>query len=383
MSYSKRFFRKTIITLGLSLAASASGGAPGPLDLGGISLPPGFSIAVYTDQVPGARSMTLGDDGAVYVGTLDQGKVYAVRDADGDGRAEQVGTVASGLNAPNGVAWLAGDLYIAEISRISKISHIKAHRERPGTPEIIYDGYPSDKHHGWKYLRAGPDGKLYTAVGAPCNVCKPEKEVYATLTRLDPDGRNFEIFARGLRNSVGFDWHPETHEIWLTDNGRDWLGDDAPPDELNHAAKAGLHFGFPHCHGQAIADPEFGKEAACHQFTPPEWSFPAHVAALGLRFHTGKGFPAEYRQQLFVAQHGSWNRSQPQGYRVAWVRFESGKPVRETPFAEGWLRPDGQVTGRPVDVLEMPDGALLVSDDKTGAIYRIAYQQPQTPTQRH
>lgn len=383
MSYSKRFFRKTIITLGLSLAASASGGAPGPIDLGGIRLPPGFSIAVYTDQVPGARSMTLGDDGAVYVGTLDQGKVYAVRDADGDGRAEQVGTVASGLNAPNGVAWLAGDLYIAEVSRISKIGHIKAHRERPGTPEVIYDGYPGDKHHGWKYLRAGPDGKLYTAVGAPCNVCKPEKEIYATLTRLDPDGKNFEIFARGLRNSVGFDWHPETHEVWLTDNGRDWLGDDVPPDELNHAAKAGLHFGFPHCHGKDSADPEFGKAAACSQFTPPEWSFPAHVAALGLRFYTGKAFPADYRQQLFVAQHGSWNRSQPQGYRVVLVRFKDGKPVAEEAFAEGWLRPDGQVTGRPVDVLELPDGALLVSDDKNGAIYRIAYQQSQPPTQRH
>jgi len=282
--------------------------------------------------------------------------------------------VASGLNAPNGVAWLAGDLYIAEVSRISKIGNIKAHRERPATPEVIYDGYPSDKHHGWKYLRTGPDGKLYTAVGAPCNVCKPEKEVYATLTRLDPDGKNFEIFARGLRNSVGFDWHPVTHELWLTDNGRDWLGNDLPPDELNHAAKAGLHFGFPYCHGKDIADPEFGKEAACSQFTAPEWSFPAHVAALGLRFYTGAAFPVNYRQQLFVAQHGSWNRSQPQGYRVVLVRFEQGKPVAEEAFAEGWLKPDGTVTGRPVDILQMPDGALLVSDDQTGAIYRIAFQ---------
>jgi glucose/arabinose dehydrogenase len=378
MLYSVPLFQRTRIrlalSLGITLMASACGGAPGPIDLGSIRLPPGFSIAAYTTQVPGARSMSLGDDGTVYVGTLDQGKVYAVRDADGDGRAEQVSTVASGLNAPNGVAWLAGDLYIAEVSRISKIGNIKAHRERPATPEVIYDGYPSDKHHGWKYLRTGPDGKLYTAVGAPCNVCKPEKEVYATLTRLDPDGKNFEIFARGLRNSVGFDWHPVTHELWLTDNGRDWLGNDLPPDELNHAAKAGLHFGFPYCHGKDIADPEFGKEAACSQFTPPEWSFPAHVAALGLRFYTGAAFPLNYRQQLFVAQHGSWNRSQPQGYRVVLVRFEQGKPVAEEAFAEGWLKPDGTVTGRPVDILQMPDGALLVSDDQSGAIYRIAFQ---------
>ncbi|MDD1650098.1 MAG: PQQ-dependent sugar dehydrogenase [Methylococcaceae bacterium] len=378
MLYSVPLFQRTRIrlalSLGITLMASACGGAPGPIDLGSIRLPPGFSIAAYTTQVPGARSMSLGDDGTVYVGTLDQGKVYAVRDADGDGRAEQVSTVASGLNAPNGVAWLAGDLYIAEVSRISKIGNIKAHRERPATPEVIYDGYPSDKHHGWKYLRTGPDGKLYTAVGAPCNVCKPEKEVYATLTRLDPDGKNFEIFARGLRNSVGFDWHPVTHELWLTDNGRDWLGNDLPPDELNHAAKAGLHFGFPYCHGKDIADPEFGKEAACSQFTAPEWSFPAHVAALGLRFYTGAAFPVNYRQQLFVAQHGSWNRSQPQGYRVVLVRFEQGKPVAEEAFAEGWLKPDGTVTGRPVDILQMPDGALLVSDDQSGAIYRIAFQ---------
>jgi glucose/arabinose dehydrogenase len=378
MLYSVPLFQRTRIrlalSLGITLMASACGGAPGPIDLGSIRLPPGFSIAAYTTQVPGARSMSLGDDGTVYVGTLDQGKVYAVRDADGDGRAEQVSTVASGLNAPNGVAWLAGDLYIAEVSRISKIGNIKAHRERPATPEVIYDGYPSDKHHGWKYLRTGPDGKLYTAVGAPCNVCKPEKEVYATLTRLDPDGKNFEIFARGLRNSVGFDWHPVTHELWLTDNGRDWLGNDLPPDELNHAAKVGLHFGFPYCHGKDIADPEFGKEAACSQFTAPEWSFPAHVAALGLRFYTGAAFPVNYRQQLFVAQHGSWNRSQPQGYRVVLVRFEQGKPVAEEAFAEGWLKPDGTVTGRPVDILQMPDGALLVSDDQSGAIYRIAFQ---------
>jgi glucose/arabinose dehydrogenase len=360
--------------------AGCSGDAPAQaIDLSGIRLPPGFVISVYSDQVPGARQMTLGDDGTVYVGTIGAGKVYALNDADGDGRAEPAVTVATGLNAPNGVAWLGGDLYIAEVSRIGKISDIRAHRQQPVSPNWLFDGYPGDKHHGWKYLRAGPDGKLYTAVGAPCNVCKPEKEIYATLTRLDPDGKNFEIVARGLRNSVGFDWHPESHELWLTDNGRDWLGNDRPPDELNRLTRPGQHFGFPHCFGADISDPEFGKEAPCSAFTPPAWSFPAHVAALGLRFYTGTQFPAEYRQQLFIAQHGSWNRTPPQGYRVALVRFEGGRPVAETAFAEGWLRPDGSVTGRPVDVLQMPDGALLVSDDHAGAIYRITYQPSAQP----
>lgn len=363
---------------GLIMMNSACGGSGGPVDLSGIRLPPGFSIAVYSEQVPGARSMTLADDGTVYVGTLSEGKVYALRDANGDGKAEPPQTVASGLNAPNGVAWLGGALYLAEVSRISRLDAAALRGTLPATPRVLYDGYPADRHHGWKYLRAGPDGKLYTAVGAPCNVCQPDRPIYGTLTRLDPDGKNLEIYARGLRNSVGFDWHPLTRELWLTDNGRDWLGDDRPPDELNHAPKAGMHFGFPHCFGKDIADPEFGRAAPCSQFTPPAWSFPAHVAALGLCFYTGTAFPADYRQQLFVAQHGSWNRSRPQGYRVALVRFAEGQPVAEEAFAEGWLKPDGQVTGRPVDVLPMPDGALLVSDDQAGVVYRITYHAPVT-----
>lgn len=371
--------------LGLSGLAAGLGGcsaetSAGPIDLSGIRLPPGFVISVFSDQVPGARQMALGDDGTVYVGSLDAGKVYALTDANVDGRADPAVTVASGLNAPNGVAWLKGDLYVAEVSRIGRIGDISHHRNGPQQPATVYDGYPGDRHHGWKYLRAGPDGKLYTAVGAPCNVCQPEKDIYATLTRLDSDGKAFEIIARGLRNSVGFDWHPQSGELWLTDNGRDWLGKDRPPDELNRLTRPGLNFGFPHCFGADISDPEFGKEAPCSAFTPPAWSFPAHVAALGLRFYTGSQFPADYRNQLFVAQHGSWNRSPPQGYRVALVRFEDDRPVAETAFAEGWLRPDGKITGRPVDVLQMPDGALLVSDDQSGAIYRITYSQPPSST---
>lgn len=341
--------------------------------LGKIKLPPGFHISVYADSIPSARSLALGEDGTVYVGSAED-KVYALRDADHDGKAEQALAVASGLNMPNGVAVLKGDLYVAEIHRIVRLKGIAARLADPPSPEVVYGGYPKDRHHGWKYLRVGPDGKLYAPVGAPCNICLGENPVYASLTRLDPDGKNFEIFARGIRNTVGFDWHPQTGELFFTDNGRDLLGDDVPPEELNAAPKAGLDFGYPFCHGGDIADPEFGKQRPCSEFTPPVWKFPAHVAALGIRFYRGSQFPADYRGQLFVAQHGSWNRAVPQGYRLALVKFKDGRPVSDEVFAEGWLQANGDVLGRPVDVLELADGSLLVSDDLRGAVYRIAYQ---------
>jgi glucose/arabinose dehydrogenase len=365
------FRRLSAFALFSAIAGSET--AMAAIDLSGINLPPGFHISVYTDQTPDARSLALGEDNTVYVGSMSEGKVYAVRDEDRDGTADRVFTLASGLNMPNGVAYLEGDLYVAEISRILKFKDIGRHLVAPPKPEAIYEDFPSDIHHGWKYLRVGPDRKLYTAVGAPCNICLSDKEIYATLVRLDPDGKNFEIYARGVRNSVGFDWNPETRELWFTDNGRDWLGDDAPPDELNHAPKSNLHFGYPYCHGKDIADPEFGKRKSCPEFTPPAWTFQAHVAALGVRFYMGSQFPLQYRSQLFVAQHGSWNRSMPVGYRVITVKFRDNKPADDQIFAEGWLRPDGEVTGRPVDVLQMPDGAILISDDKRGAIYRIYY----------
>jgi len=338
-----------------------------------IKLPPGFHLSVYAESIPGARSLALGDDGTVYIGSLGD-KVYAVRDDNHDGKADKVLTVATGLNEPNGVAFVKGDLYIAEIQRIVKLKDIAAHLADPPKPEPVYDGYPQDRHHGWKYLRAGPDGKLYAPVGAPCNICLSDKEIYASLTRLDLDGKHFEIFARGIRNTVGFDWHPQTGELFFTDNGRDLLGDDIPPEELNGAPQAGLHFGYPFCHGGDLSDPEFGPLAACAKFTPPAWKFPAHVAALGIRFYRGKQFPAHYQGQLFVAQHGSWNRSVPQGYRVALVRFQDGQPVGDEVFAQGWLQADGKRLGRPVDILELADGSLLVSDDLNGVVYRIAYQ---------
>ena len=340
-----------------------------------LSLPDGFHIQFYSENVPNARSMTLGDDGTVYVGTGREGKVYAVLDKNKDGKSEKVVTLLSGLNMPNGVAFRKGALYIAEISRIIRINNVAKHLNVPPKPEVVYDWYPTDVHHGWKYIRFGPDGKLYVPVGAPCNICKPKKEIYATITRMNPEGGDFEIFACGIRNTVGFDWHPTTKSLWFTENGRDRLGEEVPPEELNHAPKSGLEFGYPYCHAGEISDPEFGQQASCDEFVPPSWKFPAHVAPLGIRFYTGDQFPDEYRNQLFVAQHGSWNRKNPMGYRVVLVKFKGTKPVSDINFAEGWLQPSGKVLGRPVDILQMPDGALLVSDDQRGVIYRIFYRK--------
>ncbi|HYN21803.1 MAG TPA: PQQ-dependent sugar dehydrogenase, partial [Thermoanaerobaculia bacterium] len=229
-----------------------------------------------------------------------------------------------------------------------------------------------DRHHGWQFIRFGPDGLLYVPVGAPCNICESKDPVYAAIHRMKPDGTGLELFASGVRNTVGFDWHPETKELWFTDNGRDWMGDDAPPDELNHAPRAGLHFGYPYCHGNGIPDPEFGRRRPCAQSVSPAAVLGPHVAALGMRFYTGAMFPAEYKNRIFIAEHGSWNRSKPIGYRVMTARVENGRAADYKVFAEGWL--DGRnAWGRPVDVQVMPDGALLVSDDEGGVIYRVSY----------
>lgn len=370
---------RTILTLILgvlnSLALSSLAMADDmKLSTANIRLPPGFKISIFSNQIPYPRSLALGKNGTVFVGSVKSGKVYSATDINNDGSADAISVIAEGLNMPNGVAYDAGNLYIGEIFRILRIRNVDQSQPKPEPPEIVYNKFPSEIHHGWKYLKVGPDHKLYSAVGAPCNVCLSENEIFGTLVRLDTDGKNLEIFAKGVRNSVGFDWHPLTHELWFTDNGRDWLGDDLPPDELNHAPGPGLHFGFPFCHAGTIADPEYGQSESCSNFTPPAWKFPAHVAALGAQFYTAKQFPDEYWGQLFVAQHGSWNRSSPAGYRVVVIKFKDGHPVSEQSFAEGWLGRNGEVKGRPVDILQMPDGAILVSDDKSGTIYRISYQ---------
>ncbi len=364
-----------LVGLGLALVVAAACAGPTevtPSHLAGIRLPPRFSIELFTDQVPGARSMTHGAKGTLFVGTRGDGKVYAVRDADGDGRAETVRIVASGLESPNGVAFRDGALYVAEIQRVLRFDDIEDRIDTPPEPVVVTDRYPSDGHHGWKFIRFGPDGALYVPVGAPCNVCE-EPDPYASITRLDVTTGAYEVIARGIRNTVGFDWHPETRELWFTDNGRDWMGDDTPPDELNRAPRAGLHFGFPYVHGSDLRDPEFWDDRGDRELTPPVLQLGPHVAALGMRFYTGAMFPAEYRNQVFIAEHGSWNRSQPLGYRVMLVRLDGDRAKSYEAFAEGWLR-DGDVWGRPVDVEVAPDGALLVSDDKAGAIYRVSYR---------
>ena len=339
-----------------------------------VTLPPGFKIQLYAEDVPNARSMTLSPNGILFVGTRKKGNVYAVIDNDQDQKADQVVTIASDLNMPNGVAFRDGHLYVAEVNRIIRFNNIEQNLQRPPQPVVVFDGYPSDRHHGWKFIRFGPDGNLYVPVGAPCNICESQDRIYASLTRLNPDGQNLEIFARGIRNTVGFDWHPVTRELWFTDNGRDWLGDDIPPDELNRAATPGLHFGYPFCHGRTIADPEFGNQRDCDEFAPPAIELGPHVAALGMRFYTGRMFPAEYRHQIFIAEHGSWNRSKKIGYRVSLVTLENNHAIGYTPFARGWKIEEG-FWGRPVDLLVMPDGALLISDDYRGAIYRVSYAE--------
>ncbi len=355
------------------------------LPLEKIQLPPGFEISVYAEQVPLARSMVLSPGGTLFVGTRadvgpalfsgkesPEGKVYALLDTDGDQKIDQVITIAQGLTLPNGVAFHDGNLYVAEVSRVLRFDDIENRLQNPPSPVVVNDGFPEDLHHGWKIVRMGPDGRLYVPVGAPCNICESEDERYASILRMQPDGSQLEVFARGVRNTVGFDWHPETRELWFTDNGRDRMADDIPPDELNRAPEKDLHFGYPYCHGNDISDPEFGDKRDCEQSVLPAQELGAHVASLGMRFYTGKMFPAHYRNQIFIAEHGSWNRSQPLGYRVTLVRLEGNQAVSYEVFAEGWLEQAGP-WGRPVDIEVMPDGALLLSDDQAGVIYRISY----------
>jgi glucose/arabinose dehydrogenase len=339
-----------------------------------IVLPPGFAITIFARNVPGARSMALGEKGTLFVGTRKAGKVYAISDTDGDNRADEVIMIASGLNMPNGVAFRKGALYVACLNRVIRFDNIEPRLKNPPAFKVLYDQLPRDRHHGWKFIRFGPDGYLYVPVGAPCNVCERDDERYASILRMGPDGHGVEVFAAGIRNTVGFDWHPETGELWFTDNGRDWLGDDLPPDELNRAPVRGLHFGFPYCHGGDIPDPKFGKKRRCEEFVAPEIKLGPHVASLGMRFYSGGMFPKKYRQQIFIAEHGSWNRSVPIGYRISLVELDGSRAVRYSVFAEGWLQ-GSRPFGRPVDVLVMADGSLLISDDLAGVIYRISYER--------
>ena len=349
-------------------SAAVAGRAP---ELARIVLPPGFDIAFYAREVPGARSLALSPSGVVYVGSR-EGLVHALVDLDHDFRAEKVHVVASGLEEPNGVAFRDGALYVAEVSRVLRYDDIERQLEKPPKPVVVYDRLPREHHHDWRYLRFGPDGWLWLGIGAPCNVCEVD-DPYASIARLSTDGKRLEVFARGIRNTVGFDWQPGSGELWFTDNGRDWLGDDQPPDELDRAPRAGLHFGFPYCHGGDLADPEHGGRRPCRDFVAPAVKLGPHVAAIGMRFYRGKQFPGTYRGAIFIAEHGSWNRTQPIGYRVMVVDVKGERASHYRTFASGWLQ-GSEAWGRPVDVLELPDGSLLLSDDHLGAVYRISYR---------
>ena len=342
-----------------------------PLDQ--IGLPPGFQITVFASNVPNARAMAWGDKGTLFVGSRGAGNVYALKHKDG--KATRVYMLATGLNMPSGLAFSKGALYVAAVDRILRYDDIEAwlavNAAGAPRPAVVSDKFPGETHHGWKYLRFSPDGWLYVPVGAPCNVCEPG-ERHGLIARIRPDGSGYEAYARGVRNSVGFDFDPVTGELWFTDNGRDSMGDDLPSDELNHAPRAGMHFGFPYCHQGDTPDPGYAGRP-CSEFTPPAAKLGPHVASLGMRFYTGTQFPPEYRNNIFIAEHGSWDRASKIGYRVKRVIVEGGKAVRQEVFAEGWLQ--GQSAwGRPADIEVMADGSLLVADDHAGAIYRISYR---------
>lgn len=337
----------------------------------GINLPDGFSIEVFADDVPNARSMVEGDQGTIFVSTRSDGRVFAVvTEADG---TTSVKTIAADLRTPNGIEFLDGDLYVAETTRLIRFADIESRLDDVPAFEVLDDSFPEERHHGWRYIKFGPDGKLYMSIGAPCNVC--DRDGFGIIQRMDPDGSNKETFAFGVRNSVGLEFHPVTGELWFTDNGRDMLGDDTPPGELNHAPVPGLHFGFPFCHGGDVPDPEFGDARSCDEFRAPARKLGPHVAPLGLEVYDGRMFPDEYHGSVFIAEHGSWNRSEKIGYRISRVTLDGNSATGYEIFADGWLQGD-EVSGRPVDLLILDDGSLLVSDDHAGRIYRIRYTLP-------
>jgi glucose/arabinose dehydrogenase len=358
-----------VLAVALTLAAPAGRAAP---RLAQLKVPAGFHVSIYSDAVPNARAIALGDHDTVFVGSFREGKVYALTGIDARGRAEHVYVIARDLEMPVGVAFHDGALYVSAVNRILKYPDIEQRLADPPRPVVVTDKLPGKTQHGWKFIAFGPDGKLYVPIGAPCNICNPGPD-FAKIVRMNPDGTDWQTVATGIRNTVGFDWQPGSHELWFTDNGRDLMGDDVPDDTLNRVDRPGENFGFPYCHAGNVPDPEYGRGRSCSEFAQPALRLGAHVAALGMRFYVGQMFPAAYRGAVFIAEHGSWNRSSKVGYRVLAVHLgKDGKVIGAAPFLTGFL--DGQTTlGRPVDVQPLRDGSLLVSDDDNGVIYRITY----------
>jgi glucose/arabinose dehydrogenase len=381
---------KNLVVIGLALALNACASTQKQvyksqedltstmgLFLDSLIMPDGFNIEVYA-RVNNARSMAMSPNGTLFVGNRKGGAVYAVQDRNKDHKADTLYTIAENLNQPNGVAFKDGVLYVAEIDKLWRYDDIEAHFDDP-VPTLVYDDFPKDSHHGPKFIAFGPDGKLYVPVGAPCNVCETKPDTYyASIIKMDTDGSHREVVARGVRNTVGLAWHPITGELWFTDNGRDMLGDDIPPCELNRLTVEGEHFGFPYCHAGEILDPEFGIGKNCADYTAPVMKLNAHVAPLGLNFYTVDMFPASYKNKIIIPEHGSWNRSDDAGHSghlLSIVTEENGVGVAYETFVEGFLNKNSNTSwGRPVAVLVLDDGSVLISDDKSGTIYRMTYQ---------
>ncbi len=385
MTPARRSVVAVLLCRGFVLACASAKGAPAQ-GLSQLTVPSGFEISVFADSVRNARSMALGPQGTLFVGSQYAGQVYAVIDRNNDHKADRVIVIAKGLNQPNGVAMRNGALYVATANQLLRFDDIERRLESPPAPVVVRDSLPNPRAgHTWKFIAFGPDNLLYMSVGSTCNICEPAP-MTAAILRMKPDGSNLEVFAEGIRNSVGFDWHPTTHELWFTDNGRDMMGDDVPDDELNVAWKAGLNFGFPFCHQGDVSDPQFGAERACSTSEPPVQKLGAHVAAIGMTFYTGDMFPPSYKNSVIIAQHGSWNRSTPSGYRVMVARTSGRRVTGYEPLVGGFLSAGVSAaaagrgatraaTGRPADVLQLPDGSILISDDTGNRILRVAYRR--------
>lgn len=348
------------------------------LPLADLNLPDGFAIEVFA-EVDNARQMTQGSTGVIYVGSRRAGKIHAVIDRDGDHRADEVKLIASDLKLPSGLTWRNGDLFVAAVSTIYRFRDIDNHLDNPPEPEIVIDTLPDKTHHGWKFIEFGPDGLLYVPVGAPCNICLSDDPRFASILRMDVDQKPVkpEIYVEGVRNSVGFDWAPDTGNLWFTDNGRDLMGDDLPPCELNEVTAQGQHFGYPFFHGTGIPDPEFGKNKKVNDYVRPALDLGPHTAPLGMMFYTGGMLPRRYQGDAIIAEHGSWNRTPEAGhtgYRLIHARRDETGKLHYDIFVDGWLNANNESWGRPVDVLQMADGSLLVSDDKANVLYRISYR---------
>jgi glucose/arabinose dehydrogenase len=358
------------------IAPIFTGRPAGELPVDKLKVPAGFKVEVYADGIPEARSLALGDKGTVFVSNRNLSDVYAIVDAGGK---RTVKKVLKGLKSPNGLAFDKGTLYVAERHRITRYDGIEDRLDNPPEAKVVIDNLDPQNQagHFWKYLAMGPDGKLYFNIGSPGNIVMPGY-FQATVNRVDPKTGMMETYARGVRNSVGFDWHPKTHDLWFTNHARDWVSDDLPNDTLHHAAKKGMNFGYPFCHQGDLPDPEFGTGRSCAEFDQPAALLGAHIAPLGIKFYTGKMFPAAYRDTMFIAMHGSWNRTNKQGYNVMHVTVDKKGHIWMEPFLEGFLtdpKADPPMWGRPVDLLVMKDGALLVSDDYNGIVYRISYKK--------